>query len=436
MEDIRVTAPSAGEVCGIESKEQLPVYKINGKKAPITDTCIIAGGIVYEIASFNMSNDSTPFGRTGPYYTRDCSGREIKIIGGPFGIPYPENAYNLDASIRLVLHLPDDMFNDVIKNSYKGNNDVDVVDFGEFPQYAANIILQRKFARDYDPIRREASFETGLIKTPKNARTYNIGIGEYQEIEYYGNRYIYAEVKCNTWRYRPDRWEGFTRKTVIKRKGSAHLTNGHTYKQGDYCLLQIKPVTWLIDYEKRTLISKNCLLSGVHVLEGYESTHGKFDTTAMGRFINEYTIKEILQGTDLKDISREKPIDEANEPIMIVIPYENDIPNLNIKKRKRIYRKILDYISFSRKVAHDNEEILKNLFEMIDRIYDDEAKTYYKRRLDRIRAYYRTNYYELNNRSRAEDVDTEFFVKCDDLFNEIYNYMKETNKSLIKDLEY
>ena len=413
----------------------LKVMKEFGRKAAITDTCVVTGCDFSSSTIYNthVSYDDSLKGRIGSYALLGCdSNNEIEVIGS-FGAEEKESAHNSGYCIRLKLQLSKELFDKVVSRSYIGYNDIRFVDFGFYPQYVPDWEIQKRYSKD-------SNYVTKIY----DARKYNLGIWDNEEIEYLGKRYVIARANFSVKKYKKVRsfYSDPIYKPVMINKEREILTNGHQYRQGDLCLLEILPVSWLIDYDTQTLISKNCLLSGINYFETYQSKSDVFEESKLGLFICEHMVPEILQGVDFVNIKETKPI-EVSLPKIIPRPTfgtHNPISNTNvvaktpnvepkkepvkpqqpvedltaihpIVKHNRLSRLMSGVVG---KIVESNEGRLRNVKTKIlilpygSSDYYDRLIKYFISRLNDLIDRYNEEYETLNNEDLTEFGDSSF----------------------------
>lgn len=137
------------------------------------------------------------------------------------------------------------------------------VEFGEYPIKSASQDMQKLLCNFLSKSNLKEINETYTVD-PKKYNDYS-GIFEaitFSAYEYNGFRYINVEANPHN--------DFFT------------LSNGLSYKRGDYIWHQLQPIRWYVDIKKDIAISKIIVFSGVKYID-------------IEWFINYYFIKEIMQ---------------------------------------------------------------------------------------------------------------------------------------------
>lgn len=305
MENQELTLLSINDV---QENSRLEVLKNYGLDAGITDLAILTGGRHKALSEKEME---------GPYWIRDLyfyDGRPSFTNSGYFSVMSP--------TFRSLNVRP------VLKNSPKNitfrridDKDVIETDSGEYPQNAPSKVIQAIL---------EAKFKTDkLSKTGNNYTFDSTGFNNknskfnpvtYDEYIYQGRKYIRVMANID---YKYD--------SVIT------LSNGETYRNGDYVWIEVSPVTWLIDDKTGLLISKKSLVSGITFLDENISYDGDFSKTNIKKFFDKYMIRDMFpdelkimtKPKEDKNIKIEKPynfnFDKVSEDEIIKGAIESDI---------------------------------------------------------------------------------------------------------------
>lgn len=187
------------------------------------------------------------------------------------GVPYEdERRYVLETDrtmgIRPVISMFD-IFTDnqllEIKEQLKEDSTL-LVNYGYYPQTAANIILQKELLKEKE-------------KKTSNVKEYftydKIGCGDqfnsffpakHQAIEFENQRYVPVVLD-----------------SYFKNK-KLFLSNGEYYTEGNCIFMKVEPIEWYVDFESGLAISKNILINGVRQLDAIF-------------YLNKYFAKEIMQ---------------------------------------------------------------------------------------------------------------------------------------------
>lgn len=242
MNEHNITILSKEQVWGNEYEDQLDVIKKYGVRASATDLSALTGGDFYNATDKNVGGDSSLRGRPGRFMVKisdthtETAGVNIDGRGTRF--------YGIEDNgiIRPILPFPYN-FRKIIKKRVKGYNDTEEVEYGEYPQYVADLSTQTALESMADVFCINAGNKTGRTYTFDSHGWYEEEIKPvtYEEYEYKGKKYI--RIKVNEPMYL--------------------CSNGCRYKYGDYVWVEVSPVVWLIDKKTKTLISKRGLVSGV-----------------------------------------------------------------------------------------------------------------------------------------------------------------------------
>ncbi len=274
--NFELTLLSEGQICGNDKEKQLEVIRKYGTKAAITDLCILTGSF---LCKDTIDEDRTLTGRTSWFWTRSDDGDNDVRAVDKSGVRSYICRYDRDSAIRPVLQ-SSVIFSQISPNRVSGYNGTEEVEFGEYPQNAADARIQNIL---------ESEYNRGLNKTGRSytfdsvkCNEYNTGYKPvtYEEYEYQGNKYIRIKAKAD-----------FYGNKFI-------LSNGVEYRDGDYVWVEVAPVKWLIDDENKQLISKYGLVSGIRFLDKKTDYKGDFSKTEMYEYLNSYMIKDLFQSVN------------------------------------------------------------------------------------------------------------------------------------------
>jgi len=274
MADQDLTLLSEGQIRGNSSKTQLEVMRKYGTKAAITDLCILTGGYVCNDFDYNIEEDKSLTGRVGWCWTKtaDSDGdvyATTQYSSGGYAICERRNG-----TIRPVLQ-SSKIFSQIYQNRVKGFRQTEEVEYGEYPQNAADSkmqdILNLEYLRGLKKTGRSYTFDS--VKYNAFDKAFNPVT--YEEYEYNGKGYICVKANSD--------FDGVFFK----------LSNGVEYSDGDFVWVEVSPVKWLIDYETRTLVSKKGLVSGIRMCA--HKYDGLFVKTEMKEYLDRYMIHDLTQ---------------------------------------------------------------------------------------------------------------------------------------------
>ncbi len=282
-----LTLLSEGQIWGNSSEPQLEVIRKYGTKAAITDLCVLTGGILWKDADCIIDEDRSLTGRTSYFWTRSSDGKENVCAVNVHGDL--ENFYRFDCkgAVRPVLQ-SSVIFSQISPNRVRGYNGTEEVEYGEYPQNAADSRMQNIL---------KSIYKIGMNKTGRNY-TFNSTRADdydtkktvtYDEYEYQGKKYICIKATLSF--------------------SSYMLSNGVEYRSGDYVWVEVSPVKWLIDDRTGILISKKGLVSGIRFLDKGTNYEGDFDRTEMKEYLDRYMLRDLTQSvtfTRLQDVTLEE----------------------------------------------------------------------------------------------------------------------------------
>ena len=275
--DKELTLLSEQEVWGVNGGRQLDVLEKYGTKSAITDLVILTGGYCEDSCSYMAPDDNSLKGRTGWVYTRSSAG-----YGGVRGVNEDGSRYynfrsKRHGAVRPAL-LSSFIFSQISPNRVRGYNGTEEVEYGEYPQYAPDSDVQRRLENEY---------KNGNLR--QTGRNYTFDKTEYDDYDQYFQPVTYEEYDYNGKRYIRIRANSDYGSNSFK------LSNGESYRNGDYVWVEVSPVKWLIDDKTQTLVSKRGLLSGIRFHTKDRSYNGDFSTTDMKEYLDKHMLRDLTQ---------------------------------------------------------------------------------------------------------------------------------------------
>ena len=281
-----LTLLSEGQIWGNSSEPQLEVIRKYGTKAAITDLCVLTGGILWKDTDC-IDEDRSLTGRTSYFWTRSSDGKKNVCAVNVRGDLESLYRFVCNGAVRPVLQ-SSVIFSQISPNRVGGYNETEEVEYGEYPQNAADSRMQNIL---------KSIYKIGMNKTGRNY-TFNSTRNDdydakktvtYDEYEYQGKKYICVKANISFVRYK--------------------LSNGVEYRSGDYVWVEVSPVKWLIDDRTGILISKKGLVSGIRFLDKGTNYEGDFDRTEMKEYLDRYMFRDLTQPvtfTRFQDVTLEE----------------------------------------------------------------------------------------------------------------------------------
>ncbi len=286
MKEHDLTLLSEGQIWGNSSESQLEVIRKYGTKAIITDLCILTGSYIWKET---IVEDLSSTVRTSWFWTRSDDGSRDVVVVFRRGYRSFCSRYARYGAVRPALQ-SSVIFSQIFPNRVRGYNGTEEVEYGEYPQNAADSRMQNILESEYN----RGMNKTGRSYTFDSVRYDDYDTGfipvTYEEYEYQGKKYI--RIKANS------DFDG----TKFK------LSNGVKYRDGDYVWVEVSPVKWLIDDKTGILISKKGLVSGIRFLNKSTNYKGDFSKTEMKEYLDRYMSKELFQTTKTKETVNEEEI--------------------------------------------------------------------------------------------------------------------------------
>ena len=163
-----LTLLSEGQIWGNSSEPQLEVIRKYGTKAAITDLCVLTGCYLCEDTDYNIDEDRSLTGRTSWFWTRsDDDDNDVRVVSQNGTRKYGCRYMRLDA-VRPALQFSV-IFSQISPNRVRGYNGTEEVEYGEYPQNAADLRMQKIL---------ESEYNRGMNKT---GRSYTFDSVKYNE---------------------------------------------------------------------------------------------------------------------------------------------------------------------------------------------------------------------------------------------------------------
>ena len=275
--DKELTLLSEQEVWGVNGGRQLDVLEKYGTRSAITDLVILTGGYCEDSCSYMAPDDNSLKGRTGWVYTRSSDGDgDVRGVSRD-GSRSNEYRYLRNGAVRPAL-LSSFIFSQISPNRVRGYNGTEEVEYGEYPQYAPDSDVQRRLENEY---------KNGNLR--QTGRNYTFDKTEYDDYDQYFQPVTYEEYDYNGKRYIRIRANSDYGSNSFK------LSNGESYRNGDYVWVEVSPVKWLIDDKTQTLVSKRGLLAGIRFHTKDRSYNGDFSTTDMKEYLDKHMLRDLTQ---------------------------------------------------------------------------------------------------------------------------------------------
>lgn len=275
--DKELTLLSEQEVWGVNGGRQLDVLEKYGTRSAITDLVILTGGYCEDSCSYMAPDDNSLKGRTGWVYTRSSAGdgdvRGVHEGGSRFSF----YRYDRYGAVRPAL-LSSFIFSQISPNRVRGYNGTEEVEYGEYPQYAPDSDVQRRLENEY---------QRGNLR--QTGRDYTFDKTEYDDYSQYFQPVTYEEYDYNGKKYIRIRANSDYGSNSFK------LSNGESYRNGDYVWVEVSPVKWLVDDKTQTLVSKRGLLAGIRFHTDDKSYNGDFSTTDMKEYLDKHMLRDLTQ---------------------------------------------------------------------------------------------------------------------------------------------
>lgn len=290
MNNQDLTLLSEGQIWGNDKESQLEVIRKYGTKAAITDLCVLTGSYLCEDTDYNIDEDSSLKGRTSWFWTRsDDNDNDVRAVDKD-GDRHRNFRYGRNGAVRPALQ-SSVIFSQISPNRVRGYNGTEEVEYGEYPQYAADSRMQSILESEYN----RGMNKTGRSYTFDSDDDYDTGFNPvtYEEYEYQGKKYI--RIRANS-DFNGNKFK---------------LSNGVEYRDGDYVWVEVSPVKWLIDDRTGILVSKIGLVSGIRFLDRNHNYKGDFSRTEMKEYLDRYMIRDLTQTATFTRVQDMTPEEKA-----------------------------------------------------------------------------------------------------------------------------
>ena len=192
MKEHDLTLLSEGQIWGNSSESRLEVIRKYGIKSAITDLCVLTGSYLREDT---IDEDRSLTGRTSCFWTRSDDGSRDVVVVFRRGYRSFCSRYARYGAVRPALQ-SSVIFSQISPNRVMGYNGIEEVEYGEYPQNAADSRMQSIL---------ESEYNRGMNKTGRNYTfdsvkydDYDTGFKPvtYEEYEYQGKKYI--RIRANS----------------------------------------------------------------------------------------------------------------------------------------------------------------------------------------------------------------------------------------------
>ena len=254
-----------------EKGERLKIFDKISAAAGVSDLAGLLGADIRRNSGINLGYQWTE--------TLDSAG-DVRIVNHYGNSDYIKRSGH-SVSVRPVL-VPSETVRLIPKNSSIDENGIETVEYGEYPQMAADEQTSQKL---------EELHQSGSLKGTGKSYTFvevnrddiakNI---QYEEYEYQGKKYI---------RYDRPHLEY-----------SQVLSNGVFAHNTESYWIEVQPIKWLVD-PSGTWISEMALISGIPYDRGYKQTDN-FQATFLGKYLNNFFAQEMGHQKRLAEITQEE----------------------------------------------------------------------------------------------------------------------------------
>lgn len=296
--------------------DKLDILEKRGTRAAITDFSILLGGYVSN--NWHIDSDNSLEGRTGYYWTRSDDGDNGARVVYDSGRRTYINVLRRNGGARPAL--PFSSISSIPTNGVSGapkraRDGVLEVEYGYYPQKAVSKDMQERLERAFQ---RRSLSRTGKKYTTDSKKydEYNEEFSpkQHEEFQLDGKRYVRVEANSD--------FEG----------GEFTLSNGESYRDGEFVWVEVSPVKWLVDERAKIMLTDKLIFSGVQFKHTRDYHTEDFDRTDIKTFMDKYLSKELEQSRGTIEVG------EQSEEIPEIQPRKSRLQKLNPDKTKEASR--------------------------------------------------------------------------------------------------
>ena len=280
IKNVQINLPDLTLYTGYKAIDCFNLEKDNPKKASniLTDMALLTGARVsYQYYTYDHKPE-----QIGYTLTRTICGDHIAIVNDSIRNETDASYEGSDrfGTIRPILQV--DSFEEVLGTILNE----EVIYLGNYPQWAAPGYLQWELNQQ---------FNAGKLKDKKTGEYFSYCLNGstlvYQEAPVY--RYQNKKYICVISHYEKD-----------KNLSCYPLSNGEDYLVNQGVWVEISPVPWMVDSERKILISKYGLLAGVPYHPQLRFKPDDYESTHIKDFLDNVLLPNLFQKEEVKKISK------------------------------------------------------------------------------------------------------------------------------------
>lgn len=296
--------------------DKLDILEKRGTRAAITDFSILLGGYVSD--NWHIDSDNSLEGRTAYYWTRSDDGDNDARVVLHDGTRYYDSVFGRNGGARPAL--PFSSISSIPTNGVSGapkraRDGVLEVEYGYYPQKAVSKDMQERLERAFQ---RRSLSRTGK-KYTTDSKKYDeydeeFSPKQHEEFQLDGKRYVRVEANSD--------FGG----------GEFTLSNGESYRDGEFVWVEVSPVKWLVDERAKIMLTDKLIFSGVQFKHTRDYHTEDFDRTDIKTFMDKYLSKELEQSRGTIEVG------EQSEEIPEIQPRKSRLQKLNPDKTEQASR--------------------------------------------------------------------------------------------------
>ena len=296
--------------------KQLDILKKIGSECYMTDFSLLLGGERQIFGRLCDVDHDVIKSQYGNWWTKtsDAVYHKVRVIKD-YSRFWNDHGYEcaISRSIGARPALSYSSISNICSDKVIGENGILEVEYGEYPQEAAPKRLQDELETAYNN-NLSSIRKTGKIYTIDSQLSESFEKFSAQSIEEYsfidGKKYVRVEAN------------------LYSISSEYPLSNGESYKNGDYVWVEVQPIKWLVDEKKDIALSEKILFAGIQFDNSNRYCQNNFDRTDIKRFMDEFFSKDIMPSTLLKEgasVNQESKREVLKEEVLI--------PSLNKKTK-------------------------------------------------------------------------------------------------------
>ena len=258
--------------------------------------------------------------------------------------------------VRPVLELPEDLFEEAIKDRREIADGVYETDLGEYTLTIPSPEIIKELDKKLETDKLEPTGKSITLDGIRPKKNWPFQPVKAIEYEYEGKKYV--RVKVNSYdQFISIRYSSRTFKQEMRTDRPDMDQYYMHFGRGGYAWVQVLPVPWLIDFEKKLLVSKYILLAGIKNT-GNGLDHCEWESTEMKKFFDRYLLRDLFIPAKSKEEEKEtakKPVTKTDEINGLIIEIYN----------------LLQYVPNNKSIVEEVEGLIDDYRKKIKAVHSD-----------------------------------------------------------------